>query len=136
MKTCTKCGVQKPLSEYSKRYDYADIRYRPYCKSCTKEYSKNQHIKNKNKRKNQKLVKAYGITLAQKMEMIENQNNKCAICNIDLNSIKSAHVDHCHTTNKVRGILCTKCNPGIGYFQDNLKLLKSAIKYLKKHQKK
>lgn len=135
MKTCNKCGIQKPLSEFSKRYDYADIRYRSNCKSCVKEYSKIQHIKNIDKRKSQKLMKAYGITLAQKIEMLKSQNNKCDICSIELKSIRSAHVDHCHNTKKVRGILCTKCNPGIGYFQDNLDLLKSAMKYLKKWNK-
>ena len=136
MKTCTKCGEQKPLSEFSRRYDYPDLRYRSYCKPCVKEYSKKQHLKNRNKRISQKLLKAYGITLDQKLEILKKQHNKCAICNAELNSITAAHVDHCHISGKVRGILCTRCNPGIGYFQDNLENLKSALKYLKKHQKK
>lgn len=62
----------------------------------------------------------------------------CEICNIKLENnetslSKSAwfNVDHCHETGKVRGILCSKCNIGLGMFKDNIASLKTAIKYLK-----
>lgn len=44
-------------------------------------------------------------------------------------------VDHDHKTNKFRGLVCGRCNQGLGHFQDNIEILKLAIKYLKKHQK-
>lgn len=92
-----------------------------------------QHLKNLNKRKSQKLEKAYGISLNQKQDMFDKQCGTCEICKTKFTSISKAHVDHCHVTNKVRGLLCTKCNPGIGFFEDSLITLKSALKYLKKY---
>jgi len=51
-----------------------------------------------------------------------------------LNMLKNIHVDHNHTTGIVRGILCSKCNQGIGLFMENKNILKSAIEYLEKHE--
>lgn len=65
--------------------------------------------------------------------MIKFCNNKCEICNKNVSTSrvnKTACVDHCHKTNKVRGILCNNCNSGLGSFDDNIVFLKNAIKYL------
>lgn len=78
------------------------------------------------------LKAAYGITLEEYNQYIKNQNNKCAVCDEDM--YKRYNVDHCHKTGKFRAILCYKCNPGLGYFEDNIGKLLLAIKYLKKHQ--
>ena len=134
MKKCTKCGGEKPLSEFTIRSDSG--KYRGICKLCVKLYSKNNHLKNSNKRKSQKLEKAYGISLDQKLEMFKKQNGKCEICQIEFKNFASAHVDHCHNTGNVRGLLCTKCNPGIGFFQDSLSKIKSALAYLEKYSSK
>jgi Recombination endonuclease VII len=72
--------------------------------------------------------------------MAREQNNLCAICN-EPETRKSRKkgdicrlmIDHCHSTNIVRGLLCHNCNTGIGKFFDNIDLLKSAISYLEKH---
>lgn len=61
----------------------------------------------------------------------------CAICGNHLSSqsiIKRerGHIDHCHTTNKVRGVLCDLCNKGLGQFKDNIESLTKAIEYLRK----
>jgi Autographiviridae endonuclease VII len=83
----------------------------------------------------------YGITLEDYESMLKKQNNVCAICfkedmTIEANSmrLKGLCIDHCHITNKVRGLLCNKCNPMIGYSQDSIQILESAIRYLKAHQ--
>ena len=70
--------------------------------------------------------------------MLKKQNYKCAICHNEFkiftdSHIKDIHIDHNHITNKVRGLLCIKCNSGIGYLNDDINLLKEAIKYLKRN---
>ncbi len=67
------------------------------------------------------------------------QDGKCAICHRKprgmSNSRQRLVVDHDHKTGKIRGLLCGACNVGLGHFDDSPKTLKSAIEYLKKHEK-
>ena len=66
--------------------------------------------------------------------MFEEQNRCCKICGIHRNNLKSSlHVDHNHNTGKIRGLLCHKCNRGIGYLNDDINLLTKVIDYLKKY---
>lgn len=78
--------------------------------------------------------KLYNLTIESYNLMLEQQNNSCAICDSKSpgRGGSNFHVDHCHTTGKVRGLLCTKCNMGLGYFNDDIEALKKAIKYLQK----
>lgn len=84
------------------------------------------------------LKKQYGISLEEYNELLLKQNNKCAICgNFETQrsnpkgKIDSLRVDHNHKTNKIRGLLCSKCNFGISQFNDDIELLLKAIEYLK-----
>jgi hypothetical protein len=70
----------------------------------------------------------YGLTESEYKNMFASQNNKCAICGIDIKD--NGVVDHSHITNKVRGILCNKCNVLLGMARDNVDILKKAIDYL------
>jgi len=73
----------------------------------------------------------YGITEETYNHIFNKQNGKCAICGthqIDL-SVKLS-VDHDHLTNEVRGLLCSKCNKGIGFMNDSVEILHNAINYL------
>lgn len=72
----------------------------------------------------------YGITIDQHDCMLREQNNKCAICFEVF--LKIPHVDHNHISGELRGLLCSKCNTGIGYFKEDKNILISAINYLKK----
>jgi hypothetical protein len=76
----------------------------------------------------------YGLTLEQKQFLIDSQDSKCAICKNDLKSTHDVCVDHDHKTEIVRGILCRKCNLGIGHLNDSTDILKSAIMYLNKYK--
>lgn len=83
------------------------------------------------------LKKRFGISLEEYQEMLEKQNNCCAICGRPERSVdhrtkrvRSLAVDHCHDTNKIRGLLCSDCNTAIGLLQDDPNVLKAAIKYL------
>lgn len=81
------------------------------------------------------LRKAYGISLDTYNSLLEAQNGVCAICNCPETSIRKGKVcalavDHDHKMGKVRGLLCSKCNVGLGYFDDNPDRLRAAALYL------
>ncbi len=71
----------------------------------------------------------YGISIDEYNAMATKQNNRCAIC---LKEPKVLYVDHCHKTGVIRGLLCNKCNLGLGRFDDDAELVQRAFKYLSK----
>lgn len=81
----------------------------------------------------------YDLSEEELVLLVNKQECKCAICNKELNKNVSNSenkdadlcVDHCHVTNKVRGLLCRDCNFALGLFKDNINNLTNAIKYLK-----
>lgn len=75
----------------------------------------------------------YGITVEEYSKMYDDQKGLCAICGKDNGDIR-LHVDHCHTTGKVRGLLCFLCNSALGKVKDDVAVLEKAILYLQKHQ--
>jgi len=81
------------------------------------------------------LKRVYGITIEQYDEMFKIQGGVCKICKKEGEVITPKHkmtlvVDHCHEKGHVRGLLCHKCNKGLGLFHDSIEDLKRAIKYL------
>lgn len=110
------------------------IRNREYRKQKDREYRKNNPQKEKDRsRRNQ--IRLYGITEEIYNSMLEKQNSRCAICYIHQSEFKkSFHIDHCHETGKVRGLLCRNCNIGLGHFKDSVTLLNNTIKYLTKNE--
>lgn len=88
------------------------------------------------RRKRYVLKCRYGLTTEEWQTMHLKQNHCCAIClnHMDDTQDKTLHVDHCHKTKKVRGLLCSVCNKGIGLFKDNYEYLEKAIAYLKSHE--
>ena len=84
---------------------------------------------------NRYLLRNYNITLAEYEQMSAAQGHKCYICQGEGFLMASWHkvklvVDHCHTTGKVRGLLCHNCNRALGLFQDSPESLKRALDYL------
>ena len=73
----------------------------------------------------------YGITLEQWHTIFEQQGNRCAICGVT--ETRGWCVDHCHSTGRVRGILCHPCNTGIGFMEEDTERLSRAIDYLRSH---
>lgn len=96
-----------------------------------KEYRKRWLEENKHRRKWYWLKARTGVTKKQYERMWSEQNGKCAICADDLLTVKP-HVDHCHSTGTIWGILCELCNKGLGQFKDSAVRLESAAKYLKR----
>jgi len=100
-------------------------------------YQKQYRLKHPDRVRSTDLKKSFGITLEQYNEMLEKQNGVCMICKNPETVIdnrteqpRNLAVDHCHTTKKVRGLLCMGCNQGLGNFRDNPKFLAEAINYL------
>lgn len=130
LRLCKKCNELKPVSEFhiKKGNTEAQYRFNSPCKKCG---LKDKQIKYPSF-KNWRLLKVFNITKAQYDEMLIKQNHSCAICKTHIDSFsKDLAVDHCHTTEKVRGLLCTNCNLGLGNFKDNPELLNLAAEYLK-----
>lgn len=153
LKYCKKCNSIKSLNLFNKDkqkvYGLSST-----CKKCKKEtsnkyYYSQEGLESRNRYYNKKTLnggwkennlKRYGINLNQFNKMIIKQNNVCAICNMPETSkekrtgkIKTLVVDHCHTTKKIRGLLCSNCNKGIGLLKDNKTILINAINYLGKN---
>lgn len=84
------------------------------------------------------LKKHYGLNIEDYNLMLELQDNRCAICNMEETAIsrygtpKRLTVDHCHETGKIRGLLCDNCNRGIGHLKESIRVLEKAIIYLGK----
>ena len=95
-----------------------------YMKEYMKEYISTPAIRRKWR---------YGISSEDYNAMLEEQDNKCKICLGEFNDQTVTNVDHCHTTNKVRGILCPHCNRGLGQFKEDIKVLTKTINYLEEH---
>ena len=125
---CKKCGKLKPLEEMAKCASCKHGRA-PRCKECEgigdKQYRRKLPTITKKERH---LKRHYGLSLAEYESMLEEQNNCCLIC--DAEFTETAHVDHCHTTGQVRGLLCPFCNRGLGHFRDDTELMQKAIAYL------
>ena len=97
-----------------------------------REAAKAWSAANPEKRKSQR-VKKYGIDGAKYDAMLLRQGGRCAIClSVETGDKRGSrfHVDHCHSTGSVRGLLCSSCNLGLGKFRDSTESLKRAIEYL------
>lgn len=134
---CSKCKVEKEEQSFAKRKTPNGEKRVSICISCCVEYNKQRRKEHPEKIANierkYKFKKQYGISLDDYYEMLDKQNGTCAICKTDVPNKRTKFfaVDHCHTTGKVRGLLCSSCNRGLGLFRDNENLLFSAINYLK-----
>ena len=140
IKICSVCKTEKNTLEFhkSKTGKYG---VRADCIICHRIINKARYYKNNNKilQRNRRLKLVYGISHVTYTKILNQQNNKCAIClreetfKLKGNTIKLA-VDHCHDTGKIRGLLCLFCNRGIGLLKEDVSILNNAIKYLEKHK--
>jgi len=144
-KTCPSCKLDKYFSEFGKDKS-KPTGLSSYCKPCaslnrSKNYSKNPqkekeklkeyYKNNKDKSRSYSLKNLYGLSIEEFNEMKYMQGNSCKICKTHENNLKrKLFVDHCHETEKVRGLLCQSCNTMIGNAKDNILVLQSAINYL------
>lgn len=127
---CARCGEVKPVTEFHTRSTTKRglPRYSAYCRPCTalrhKELPDHAH---------RYKVARYGLTTDAYAQMMDAQNGVCAICKSPSTSKRLA-IDHCHTTGKVRALLCQNCNVSLGGFKDDPRLLLEAAKYLLRYR--
>lgn len=151
--SCKKCNIKRLKPE-------TIIKRQKYMKSYCKQYyliNKDRISENNNKyyQKNKKRIlktnkelyhndetyrlnkkcKKYKITVEEFLKFKNDQQNSCAICmkHVD-DCYKGLFIDHCHETNKVRGLLCIECNLAIGYFHDDPDIIYNAKIYIEKNQ--
>jgi 5-methylcytosine-specific restriction endonuclease McrA len=159
MKRCTKCGEIKPESEFYKAKGTRDG-LRGDCKTCFAARAQVWYGANRDKviarvkawqaanpdrhRETQKAVRErrrpvnrdahlrrkFGIGSPEYDAMLESQGGVCAICGRSPRKGSSLHVDHDHETGCVRGLLCFRCNGGLGQFAESPERLVEAAEYL------
>ena len=123
---CTVCKVTKPIAEFA-RESRQHCGYGFTCKECHREKGRKHSITK------------FGITEAQFEELSRKQGGVCAICGKNMGHAKGRGggptrlvIDHEHSTGRIRGLLCSRCNTAIGLFEDRSDLLEAAIGYLSK----
>jgi hypothetical protein len=133
VKICSICKEEKPLDEFW--FNKKENRYRSYCKKCgtklSKEWYKNHPKQRKIHSRKQQLIQKYGINYDIYNEMFEKQKGCCSICGKHESGLnRILFVDHDHKTGEVRGLLCQKCNFLLSQAEDNINILKNAIRYV------
>lgn len=111
----------------------SDINKKSYIKHRDKilNNAKKDRLENPDRYKRISLKYTYNISLEDFNSLLKKQNYVCAICKkIKHEKHRNLYVDHCHKTGKVRGLLCNRCNLGLGNFDDNISNLEEATKYL------
>ena len=94
-------------------------------------HSNSYYQENKNKVINNWVERKYKINQEQYHTMLTEREYKCDICQ---DIMTKPHIDHCHISGKVRGILCSRCNTALGKFKDDVNKLQRAIDYLNKNK--
>ena len=124
LKECTRCGMIKPVDEHGKSAK---------CKRCEtfiRDQQKKIQAEKDPEFKLRLKLKPYNYTPEEYVKLEELANNKCQLCGKEFKDDKDKHLDHCHKSKKVRGLLCTECNLGLGLFEDSIVNLKRAMEYL------
>lgn len=133
-KRCSACGVLKPLDSFfvsSYRHDGRHV----YCRQCcaTKQAALAPHAAAYKRKRN------YGLDEESYQKLLAEQNGVCFVCQKSEHRTRRGktlplHVDHCHGSGTVRGLLCCDCNLGLGRFKSDKGLLRRAILYLERNR--
>lgn len=138
LKTCSACLQVKSIGDFylQSRNPSHPSYNKPHskCKSCVikrnGEYQRKNYDPEKYRR--WRLWKVFGITPEDYDRMLAEQDGQCAICRRPPQGGRwnVLAIDHCHRTGRVRGLLCSPCNKGVGAFQDNVSSLRKAADYV------
>ena len=126
MKRCPSCGETKSYVDFPRNKRSRDG-FAVYCKPCHNQKGRESRDRAGGSR-GYHLWRRYRVTLAEVDDLLREQGGRCAICG----RRSPEHVDHCHVTGRVRGMLCFNCNGGLGQFRDDPEILHAAIEYLRR----
>ena len=142
MKICNICHESKPLDAFSIHKKGAQGRH-PACKICRSLQAKCWYAKKRSeiikirrewrKQTGADRRQAYGLSIEGFNALVAAQNGRCAIC-FEVPTGRGFHVDHCHLTGQIRGLLCRGCNLALGNMKDDPVRLKRAADYLNKQE--
>ena len=121
---CYECGRKRGLLKLQDNELMAQYRTKEKVNKRLKKWRKDNPIQYKTQ-----ALKRFGITGEEYEQMLKEQNGVCKICG-NGKTDKMLAVDHCHDTGTIRGLLCFRCNTGLGFFHDNIELLQKAKEYL------
>lgn len=134
---CRTCARELPIEEFGRN----GKRWRRYeCRSCSSRRTQQGRIARPEVWRNAFLRRTYNISGAEYATLFVRQRGLCAICRKPERVLNAQgeprhlHVDHDHKTGKVRSLLCSNCNTGLGSFGDDPLLLERAIAYLRRHE--
>ncbi len=127
MKYCARCAQIKSIEEFGS--NRADPSGRTtYCKPCHNRVMAEIKAKKHGSTRSYLLKLRYGLTEEDVAEVINRQARRCLIC------LHTAplHVDHDHSTGEIRGLICFRCNGGLGQFKDDAAVIRRAVDYLER----
>ena len=124
-KICRTCKQEKPLDEFHVDRDKLDG-HKSQCKECNKEARKEFYEQHPGFAAIESRRKRYKLDQDEYLKMVESQQSRCFICRDE----RKLHVDHDHTTQKVRALICRDCNLMIGYAGEDPLILSAVIQYL------
>ena len=130
-KTCTKCNTEysKPFKNHFSPDNRKSGRLQAQCKKCRATTSRVYYSSESGY--DAHLKRTYGLSIEDYNRLFAEQNGCCLICGKHQSNLKyKLAVDHDHKTGEVRGLLCKRCNAGLGNFKDSEDMLQKAIMYL------
>lgn len=125
MKKCKKCGISKPLVDFQKAARYKGGLF-SWCRSCSAEYTKSWRASHPGAQQGYHRLHRYGMSQIEYDALLDAQGGKCRLCA----SESRLNVDHSHTTGRIRGLLCVRCNTALGAFGDDPERLRAAARYV------
>ena len=127
MKQCPDCLEWLPVEKFES--NGANGTRKKRCSVCHHAHRVKQEPDYNDRKVAESRLRNYDITPEQFEELNTYQKGVCWICK-HVPSSKKLHVDHDHRTGKVRGLLCYRCNVGLGFFKDDIDRLEDAVQYL------
>lgn len=134
---CLHCGTEFEPYKATNTYcaeKCARAAYRAKNKEKLRAKAAEKYANNSEAAKAKRLEYKYGITPAQRDAMYADQEGKCKVCEThmtwDHRKANTVHVDHCHTTGEVHGLLCSRCNTAAGLLGENPEIAASLVQYL------